>query len=189
MINPNPSFSDICHMIIEMWMIVRLLTASNKCKYFIAIMSLLALRLMFFAGNRSHAILLFISANVLTLNILYFETVCSLVHDISTNSAPQNICDILIVHLTFIHITLDFLMLVIYMLINLDWELKLICFPFSEPTCGIAWILTCVNLRKNLSKIKFINFYLQYLVMRMIKFEMFKNSLIIHEPNSLSKHR
>ena len=27
-------------------------------------------------------------------NMLYFETVCSLMHDISTNSAPQNICDL-----------------------------------------------------------------------------------------------
>ena len=53
-----------------------------------------ALRLMFFAGNRSHAIPLFVSANVLPLNMLYFETVCSLMHDISTNSAPQNICDL-----------------------------------------------------------------------------------------------
>ena len=53
-----------------------------------------ALRLMFFAGNRSHAIPLFVSANVLPLNMLYLETVCSLMHDISTNSAPQNICDL-----------------------------------------------------------------------------------------------
>ena len=75
---------------------------------------------MFFAGNRSHAIPLFVSANVLPLNMLYFETVCSLTHDISTNSAPQNICDLLLVHLTFIHITLDFLMPLIYMLINQD---------------------------------------------------------------------
>ena len=49
---------------------------------------------MFFAGNRSQAIPLFVSANVLPLNMLYFETVCSLMHDISTNSAPQNICDL-----------------------------------------------------------------------------------------------
>ena len=34
-----------------------------------------ALRLMFFAGNRSHAILSFVSANVVPLNVLYFETV------------------------------------------------------------------------------------------------------------------
>ena len=53
-----------------------------------------ALRLMFFAGNRSHAVPLFVSANVLLLNMLYFKTVCSLMHNISTNSAPQNICDV-----------------------------------------------------------------------------------------------
>ena len=35
-----------------------------------------ALRLMFFAGNRSHAIPLLVSANVLPLNMFYFETVC-----------------------------------------------------------------------------------------------------------------
>ena len=28
------------------------------------------------------------------LSVLYFETVCSLMHDISTNSAPQKICDL-----------------------------------------------------------------------------------------------
>ena len=46
------------------------------------------------AGNRSHAILSFVSANVLPLKLLYFETVCSFMHDISTNSASQNICDL-----------------------------------------------------------------------------------------------
>ena len=49
---------------------------------------------MFFAGNRSHAIPLFVSANVLPLNMLYFETVCCLMHDIFPNSAPQNICNL-----------------------------------------------------------------------------------------------
>ena len=49
---------------------------------------------MFFASNRSDAIPLFVAANVLPLNMLYFETVCSLTHDISTSSAPQNICDL-----------------------------------------------------------------------------------------------
>ena len=53
-----------------------------------------ALRLMFFAGKRSHAMPLFVSANALPLNMLYLETVCSLMHDISTSSAPQNICDL-----------------------------------------------------------------------------------------------
>ena len=50
--------------------------------------------LIAFAGHRFHAIPLFVSANVLPLNMLYFETVCSLMHAISTNSAPQNICDL-----------------------------------------------------------------------------------------------
>lgn len=49
---------------------------------------------MFFAGNRSHAIRLFVSAHVLPLSMLYFETISSLMHDISTNSAPKNICDV-----------------------------------------------------------------------------------------------
>ena len=50
------------------------------------------LRLMFFTSNKSNAILFFISGNISPLNVLYFETVCSLMHDISTNSAPRNIC-------------------------------------------------------------------------------------------------
>ena len=58
-----------------------------------------ALRLMFFAGNRSHAIPWFVSAYVLPFNMLYFETVCSLVHDIHVHVStktylPQNICDL-----------------------------------------------------------------------------------------------
>ena len=50
-----------------------------------------ALRLMFFTSNRSHAIPYVFSANILPLKMLYFETVFSLMHDISTNSAPGNI--------------------------------------------------------------------------------------------------
>ena len=129
-------------------------------------------RLMFFAGNRSHAVPLFVLANVLPLNMLYFDTVCSLMHDISTNSAPQNICDLFTCsYLTFINTVYNtrfFDAGNLYILINQDWEFNLIAFPFSELSCGIAWSLTCVNLGNNLSKIKFINFYLRYLVMRMI---------------------
>ena len=77
-----------------------------------------ALRLMFFASNRFHAIPLFISANVLPLNMLYFETICSLMHDISLRLRISVI--FLPVHLTVMHITLDFLMLAIYMSINQD---------------------------------------------------------------------
>ena len=47
---------------------------------------------------------------------------------------------------------LDFLMLVIFMLINQHWEFNLIRFPFSELNYGIARGLNYVNLGKNLSK-------------------------------------
>ena len=75
----------------------------------------------FFAGSGSHAIPLFVSANVLPLNTPYFETVCFVIDDISTISAPQNICDLFnclsdVLSAT----TLDFLILVTYISINQD---------------------------------------------------------------------
>ena len=48
---------------------------------------------MFFAGNRFHAIPLFVSAHVLPLNMLYFETI-SLMHDISPDSVRKIICEL-----------------------------------------------------------------------------------------------
>ena len=50
-----------------------------------------ALRLIFFSNNRTHAIPLFIISN-----ILYFETVSTIMHDVSTNSTPWNICQLFI---------------------------------------------------------------------------------------------
>lgn len=40
-----------------------------------------ALRLMFFAASRSHAIPLFVSLNVLPLNMLHFEAIISLIEN------------------------------------------------------------------------------------------------------------
>ena len=49
--------------------------------------------------------------------MLYFETVCSLIHDIPTNFASRNICRFL----TYLSdIMLDFMMPVIAVLINQD---------------------------------------------------------------------
>ena len=51
-----------------------------------------ALRLIFFCKSRSHAIPLFLSSNILPIDMLYFETVSTLVrYDISNTSAPKNI--------------------------------------------------------------------------------------------------
>ena len=54
----------------------------------------------------------------------------------------------------------------LYVLINQDWVFDLIRFPFSEQSYGIAWSLTYANLGKYLLKN---NFYLQCVVVRMIK--------------------
>ena len=51
-----------------------------------------ALRLIYFCKSRSHAIPLFLSSNILPIDMLYFETVSTLVrYDISNTSAPKNI--------------------------------------------------------------------------------------------------
>ena len=111
-----------------------------------------------------------LSANVLPLNMLYFETVCSLMHDISTNSASQDTCE----------------------LFNCSSGLHSYNTRFSdvdnlyvnESRLGIqlnslsilgAKLWNCLkpdyaNLGKYLLKTKFTNFYLQCVVMRMIKF-------------------
>ena len=49
---------------------------------------------MFFAGNISCAIPLFVSADVLPVNMLYFETVCSLMHDIDLLRHRIGRCDL-----------------------------------------------------------------------------------------------
>ena len=127
-----------------------------------------AFRLMFFAGNRYHVIPLFVSANVLPLNMLYFETICSLMHDISTNSAPQNICDLFTcssdVH-TYNTRFSD--------ASNFYVNKSRLRIQLNSLSIFGAKLWNCLKpelrkLRKNLSIIKFINFCLRYLVMRMI---------------------
>ena len=49
-----------------------------------------ALRLLFFADVRDHAIPLFLEANVLPITFLYHECVASLMYDINSNNAPIN---------------------------------------------------------------------------------------------------
>ena len=49
------------------------------------------LRLIFFCNTRSHAIPWFVSSNILLIEMLCFETVSTLMHDISNSSVPKNI--------------------------------------------------------------------------------------------------
>ena len=76
------------------------------------------LRLMFFVGNRSHAIPL--SANVLPVNMLFLKQYVLLCPTYLPILRLRISVMFLPAHPTFIHITLDFLMLLIYMLINQD---------------------------------------------------------------------
>ena len=66
---------------------------------------------MFFACNRSHTIPFFVSANVLPLNMLSYVLLCTTYLPILRLTISVIF---LLVHLKFIRITLDFLMLVIF---------------------------------------------------------------------------
>ena len=52
------------------------------------------LRLMYFSHPRAHAVSLFITSNILPINILYVETVSSLMYDVSRLCVPSNISDL-----------------------------------------------------------------------------------------------
>ena len=62
-----------------------------------------ALRLIFFSSKRSHAIPLFVASNILPINMLYFQTVSTIMHDVSTRSTPQNIRE-LFIHSSDVHV-------------------------------------------------------------------------------------
>ena len=53
-----------------------------------------ALRFMFSTKKNEHTIPLFINAKILPLNFLYHKTLSELMHDVSSASAPINICNL-----------------------------------------------------------------------------------------------
>ena len=61
-----------------------------------------ALRLMYFADYKSHAIPFFISSRRLPLDMLYFISVAVMMHDVSNNLTPPNIFN-LFTHQADIH--------------------------------------------------------------------------------------
>ena len=50
---------------------------------------------MYFFKAKAHAVSLFITSNILPINMLYVETVSSLMYDVSRLSVPSNISDLL----------------------------------------------------------------------------------------------
>ena len=53
-----------------------------------------ALRLIYFAPYRTHAIPLFLSSNTLPIDMLYFRSLATLMYDVSNNIAPPTISDL-----------------------------------------------------------------------------------------------
>ena len=53
-----------------------------------------ALRFIFSAERCEHAVPLFIHADVLPLNFLYFKSVCCLMHDVRNQKVPNNILNL-----------------------------------------------------------------------------------------------
>ena len=64
-------------------------TKSNLLK--ILILQKIALRLMHFFHSRDHILPLFISSNILQINLVYFETVLIFMHDVAHDSVPLNL--------------------------------------------------------------------------------------------------
>ena len=54
----------------------------RTCDYFV---------IMYFFPNRDHILPLFISSNILPINLLYFETVLIFMHDVAHDSVPLNL--------------------------------------------------------------------------------------------------
>ena len=83
-----------------------------------------ALRLLFFADVRDHAIPLFLEANVLPITFLYHECVSSLMYDINSNNAPIKCCIYLRKHTAFTRIIHNHPPLGTFMSKILDWKCK-----------------------------------------------------------------
>ena len=68
--------------------------AAKTYKKKILILQQHALRLMFFGDYNSHAVPYFVSASFLPLDLLYFNSVVILMHDISNRLTPSNISNL-----------------------------------------------------------------------------------------------
>ena len=57
---------------------------------------------MYIAKKNKHTVLLFINANLLPLNFLYYKTLSELMYDVRNASAPLNVCNFF-THASSIH--------------------------------------------------------------------------------------
>ena len=94
---PQPILLNICKSLIHLYLTYGLAAWGQACKNClnkILILQKRALRLLYFADWRDHAIPLFLKANVLPTTFLYYESVSSLMHDINNDKAPANMLNL-----------------------------------------------------------------------------------------------
>ena len=60
----------------------------------IVILQKRALRLIYFANKREHELPLFIRANILPVDMLYYKAIANLMHDIHCKTAPMNLIEL-----------------------------------------------------------------------------------------------
>ena len=65
------------------------------------------IRLVHFLPYRDHSLPIFVSSNILPIELLYFETVSVFMHDGSNDTAPENLCDAFTRPDKYTHITPD----------------------------------------------------------------------------------
>ena len=91
---PTNTLLNIYRSLILPHLLYGIKTWGNAAKKYIEKLTILqkrVMRLIYFEQYSSHAVPLFLSANILPFNMLYLKSVSNLMHDISNNVAPSNI--------------------------------------------------------------------------------------------------
>ena len=121
---------------------------------------------MNFSKPRTHAVPLFISSKILPINMLYFETMSTLMYDISNNSLPQNISRLLSKSNSIHPYKLGLLLLVIFTFNIRVLTNNVIQLHASAPEFGIVCHPKYANCQKSNLKRKFEEFYLLFFMPR-----------------------
>ena len=86
-------YRSLIHPYISYGLLARGQTSKANLKK-ILILQKRALRLIYFANKREHAIPLFIRANIPPVDMLYYKAISTLLHDIHCKTAPINLIEL-----------------------------------------------------------------------------------------------
>ena len=94
---PLNTLLSIYQSLVAPYLTYGLIAWGHACKSYLNKLLILqkrALRIMYFANRNDHAIPLFINANVMPVNVLYYKSISNLMYDVSKNPAPLNILNL-----------------------------------------------------------------------------------------------